>query len=125
MLSITTYITHKEDGSVKHQWLMTGSDDSTIRIWDIISGKCLEELVGHKNGVTSMTFANNQLFSGSYDHYIIVWDLVEIEEKIRECQIMAAEDLRSRKFEAFEEHMISKGKRKKPAKGKGKGKGKK
>jgi hypothetical protein len=38
---------------------------------------------------------------------------------------MAAEDLRSRKFEAFEEHMISKGKRKKPAKGKGKGKGKK
>ena len=104
---------------------MTGSDDSTIRIWDIVSGKCLEELIGHKNGVTSMTFANNQLFSGSYDHYIIVWDLGEIEEKIRECQIMAAEDLRSRKFEAFEEHMISKGKRKKPAKGKGKGKGKK
>ena len=38
---------------------------------------------------------------------------------------MEAEDLRSRKFEAFEEVMEAKGKRKKPAKGKGKGKGKK
>jgi hypothetical protein len=38
---------------------------------------------------------------------------------------MEAEDLRSRKFEAFEEHMIAKGKRKKPTKGKGKAKGKK
>ena len=38
---------------------------------------------------------------------------------------MEAEDLRSRKFEAFEEVMEAKGKRKKPAKSKGKGKGKK
>jgi hypothetical protein len=37
---------------------------------------------------------------------------------------MMAEDLRSKKFEAFEEYMESKGKRKKPGKGK-KSKGKK
>lgn len=38
---------------------------------------------------------------------------------------MLAEDLRSRKFEAFEEYMESKGKRKKPKGKKGKSKGKK
>jgi hypothetical protein len=48
--------------------------------------------------------------------------LTEIEEKIRETQIMMAEDIRSKKFEAFEAYMESKGKRKK-AKAKGKGKG--
>ncbi len=67
-----------------------------------------------------MTFANNQLFTGSYDHYMIQWDLADIELKIQETQKMMAEDLRSRKFEAFEKYMESKGKRKK-----GKGKKKK
>lgn len=38
---------------------------------------------------------------------------------------MLAEDLRSRKFEAFESYMESKGKRKKPKGKKGKAKGKK
>jgi hypothetical protein len=46
-----------------------------------------------------------------------VWDLLEIELKIMETQKMMAEDLRSKKFEAFESYMESKGKRKK-AKGK-------
>ena len=64
------------------------------------------------------------MFTGSFDNYIICWSLAEIEEKIRETQIMMAEDLRSRKFEAFEAYMESKGKRKKPGKGKAKGKGK-
>lgn len=81
---------------------------------------CLEELNGHTNSVVSMAFANNHLFSGSYDHFMIMWDMVAIEQKILENQKMMAEDLRSRKFEAYEKYMESKGKRKK-----GKGKKKK
>ena len=53
-----------------------------------------------------------------------MWDLQEIELKIMETQKMMAEDLRSKKFEAFESYMESKGKRKK-AKGKKAKKGKK
>ena len=60
------------------QWLLSGSDDNTIRIWDLRTTKVLEELTGHHNGVTSLTFANNELFSGSQDHYIICWDVDEI-----------------------------------------------
>jgi len=63
---------------------LSGSDDNTVRIWDIKTGKCLEELIGHKNGVTCITFARNDLFTGSYDNYTIRWSLQDIENKIRE-----------------------------------------
>jgi WD40 repeat protein len=75
VLSMTTNITLKEDGSIKNQWLYSASDEGTIRIWDILTTKCLENLEGHKNGVTQMAFCNNQLHTSSYDHYVIVWDL--------------------------------------------------
>lgn len=44
ILTMRTYIKYKEDGSVKSQWLLSGSDDNTVRIWDITTTKCLEEL---------------------------------------------------------------------------------
>ena len=72
-----------------------------------------------------MTFATNDLFTGSFDNYIIQWDMPEVEKKIHETQTMMAEDLRSKKFEAFEEYMISKGKRKKAGGKKAGAKGKK
>lgn len=125
VLQMQQYIRYKDDGeTIKFQWLFSSSDDGSIRIWDIATQNCLQELTGHKNGVTGMAFANNQMFTSSFDHYVIAWDLAEIEERIFECQRMMAEDLRSKKFEAFEAYMESKGKRKKP-KGKKAKKGKK
>jgi WD40 repeat protein len=59
VLSIKTLVNKKEDGSIKSEWLFTSSDDNTIRIWDIKTCQCLEELIGHKNGVTCMTFVEN------------------------------------------------------------------
>lgn len=50
--------------------------------------------------------------------------MAEIEEKIHETQNMVAEDIRSRKYEVYENYMVAKGKRKKGGKGKGKKKGK-
>lgn len=123
---MTTYVKYKpaeRGGGVASAWLLSGSDDNTVRIWDISSGKCLEELIGHKNGISSMTFANGDLVTGSYDAYLIMWSMPDIEEKIRETQLMMHEDLMSKKFETYENYMISKGKRKKGKGGKGKGKG--
>jgi WD40 repeat protein len=84
VMAINTYSKRDEDGKVLYEWLFTSGDDNTIRIWDIKTQQCLDELLGHTNGVVCMTFANNQLFSGSYDHNMIVWDLSEIELKIKE-----------------------------------------
>ena len=86
----------------------------------------LTELVGHKNGVTCMTFANNELFTGSLDHYVRIWDINAIDDKLHELELMAAEDILSRRFRA-QYRGAKKGK--KGAKGgkggKAKGKGKK
>ena len=124
VLCINTLPFKKADGTIAKEWLFTGSDDNLIRIWDMKTTHCLEELNGHTNSVIALAFANNALFSGSYDHCMIMWDMNEVEQKIIENQKMMDEDLRSRKFEAFEKYMESKGKRKKGKKSKKK-KGKK
>lgn len=74
--------------NVYKNFLLSGGDDKTIKIWDIESTKMVEELCGHENGVTCTAFANNELFSGSYDHIIICWDLIEIEKRIVERELM-------------------------------------
>lgn len=60
--------------------LFSGGDDKSIKVWDIESCKMVDDLVAHENGVTCLTFANGDLYTGSYDHYIFTWDLVEIEK---------------------------------------------
>lgn len=48
----------------------------------------MDELIYHENGVTCLEFALGDIFSGSYDHYIICWDLREIEKRIYERELM-------------------------------------
>ena len=85
----------------------------------------LEELNAHENGVTCLSFANRELFSGSFDHQIICWDMKEIEQRIRERELMRLEDIRSRKIEVFWRIIDAKRGKKKKKKGKGGGGGKK
>ena len=80
----------------------------------------LEELNGHENGVTCIAFANKELFTGSFDHHIICWDMQEIAERIAERELMREEDILSRKIEIYNRTLEAKGKKKK-----GKKKGKK
>lgn len=83
VLCMATHVTMKDDGErIDKEWLFSSSDDGSIRVWDIQTGQCLDELLGHKNGVTCLTFADNRLFSGSFDHYVIVWNLTDVQNKI-------------------------------------------
>ena len=109
-----------------NNYLLSGGDDKTIKVWDIKTGKCVEELGGHENGVTCLAFANNELFSGSFDHYIICWDVVELEKRIYERDLMRKEDILSRKIEVYWRTIEArKGKKKKKGGKKGAKKGKK
>ncbi len=56
---------------------VTGSDDGTVRVWDVDGGVCERVLEGHTGSVTSVALSVDDLraVSGSSDATIRVWDL--------------------------------------------------
>ena len=60
---------------IYENFLFSGGDDKTIRVWNLESTELLEELCGHDNGVTSLELADDNLSSGSYDPTITCWDI--------------------------------------------------
>jgi len=54
--------------------LYTGSNDRTIRVWDLETFQCVGMMAGHSLAVISLAVANDKLFSGGYDLIVRVWD---------------------------------------------------
>lgn len=56
--------------------LASGADDSTVRVWDVLTGVCLNILVGHRSIVSSVAFSpdNECVASSSYDGTIRIWN---------------------------------------------------
>lgn len=55
--------------------VFSGSDDTTVRVWDSESLRCLGTLEGHEDNVRVLAVSDRYLFSGSWDKTIRVWDL--------------------------------------------------
>ncbi|MCS7261507.1 MAG: hypothetical protein NZ765_12160, partial [Anaerolineae bacterium] len=55
--------------------LASGSDDWTVRVWEVSSGRRLHTLQGHSSYVTSVAFSpdGRRLASGSDDQTVRVW----------------------------------------------------
>ena len=75
--------------------LFTGSDDFTIRIWEMTQRYCVGVLEGHKDSIQDMIFLqeNGLLLSCSFDKTICVWKyenrlLLERYDKAEELRCM-------------------------------------
>ena len=57
--------------------LASGSFDNTIRLWDVVSGKELQQLSGHTGSVQAVSFSpdGRTLASGSSDKTIRLWEV--------------------------------------------------
>ena len=61
--------------------VVSGSDDETVRIWDVQSGQEVCKLEGHSGPVISVSFSpdGSQVVSGSYKT-IRIWDVQSGQE---------------------------------------------
>ena len=61
------------------KWAASGSHDTTVKIWDLESGKCRATLEGHTSKVRSVAITpdGTRVLSGSQDHTIRIWDASE------------------------------------------------
>jgi WD40 repeat protein/serine/threonine protein kinase len=57
--------------------IVSGSEDNTLRVWDLVTGRCLNTLQGHTGEVESVAVSpdGRHIVSGSSDSTLRVWEL--------------------------------------------------
>jgi len=62
------------------QFALSGSWDSTLRLWDLTTGQTTRRFVGHTKDVLSVAFSadNRQIVSGSRDRSIKLWNTLGV-----------------------------------------------
>lgn len=70
---------------------VSASEDRTIKVWSVASGKEMRTLKGHTSYVTSVSVSpdGKQLLSGSGDHSVKLWNL-ETGELVKNLAIMSS-----------------------------------
>ncbi len=73
----TTYFHHSQP------WILSASDDQTIRIWNWQSRQCIAILTGHNHYIMSAQFHPREdlIVSASMDQTVRVWDISGLRKK--------------------------------------------
>lgn len=63
--------------SPNNQWIVSGADDCTVRVWELATGRLNNTLKGHTKGVNSVAVSpdNQWIISGADDCTVRVWEL--------------------------------------------------
>jgi coatomer protein complex subunit alpha (xenin) len=64
-------------------WILSSSDDQTLRLWDFQKRTCLSVLTGHNHYVMSASFhpTEDLIVSASLDQTVRVWDMTGLRKK--------------------------------------------
>jgi WD40 repeat protein len=66
------------------RFIVSGSDDRTVKVWELESGRLLRSLEGHTGGVRAVAVSPDGRFivSGSEDRTIRAWDPESRESRV-------------------------------------------
>lgn len=59
--------------------MISGAANGGVRVWDVVSGECLQHLRGHVKSVTAVTCTAEHLLSVSLESVLCIWDRVRGE----------------------------------------------
>lgn len=57
------------------RYMLTGSLDNTLRLWDTSSGRTLRKFFGHLEGVWALAADSLRVISGAEDRMVKIWDI--------------------------------------------------
>lgn len=59
---------------IKGDIVVSGSYDTSARVWSISEGRCLQTLQGHFSQIYAIAFDGKRVVTGSLDTNVRVWD---------------------------------------------------
>jgi WD40 repeat protein len=83
--------------------VVSGSQDETVRYWDVRSGKCLRIITAHSETVTSVSFSRDGtlILSSGYDGVARIWD-VYTGQCLKTLQMRLWDFVRGRTIKLYE-----------------------
>lgn len=60
--------------TTNNRQVISGAANGGVRVWDVISGECLQHLRGHVKSVTAVTCTAEHLLSVSLESVLCIWD---------------------------------------------------
>lgn len=88
--------------SSDHRIAATGGHDSTIRLWDVVSGETIAVLTGHTSWIRALSFhpQRGMLLSASRDGSVRLWDVTQPEAAHEVASFWHEGDVRAVAFDA-------------------------
>ncbi|KIX96531.1 uncharacterized protein Z520_07797 [Fonsecaea multimorphosa CBS 102226] len=73
-MGINSLFSSQPDRTYPPHYMLTSALDSTIRLWDVHSGRCIRKFFGHVEGVWAVAADTLRIVSGAEDRMVKVWD---------------------------------------------------